>query len=517
MNLEHPSTPDPEHTTQPTTVVLSSAPALPATSAPDPAKLKLGARLRRRWPLFTGIAAAVIVLSLVAGVSLWHGRQSEAQDSTKTLRTAKVERTSLVAGFVLSGNLGYGTTSSLGGGGGVITKVPQAGQTVSAGQVVMEIEGAPVFLLQADLPLWRDIAPGVTGVDVAMLRAALAKLDIPVGDVAAQTYDQALSDAIGQLYAKAGYEHPPLSVEQRESQEAAKTSLTTAKKALAQAQTMLDQKKNQRPGKAETIAADAKVNRAQAALDAVVTGQCASPQGETIPCSPGDVTAARDELNLAKAERDDLNKEPDTTSENASVADAQTAVDEAQTAYDKTLGNMVGPKSVVLVPEPQIRVSNVTAKLGLPATGEVLTWTRTLLYGHVDLSSAQRQLLTTGAKAVMSMPDGTKVEGTLGELTDAKTDPTSGQTTPAGARIDIPDQATVADIGPNAISVTFIQETAEDTLVVPVTALMALAEGGYCVELPDHSLVPVDVGLVADTRVQVFTDQLQVGDEVIIP
>jgi hypothetical protein len=116
----------------------------------------------------------------------------------------------------------------------------------------------------------------------------------------------------------------------------------------------------------------------------------------------------------------------------------------------------------------------------------------------------------------MTLPDGTEVDGVIAEITDSRLDPATYQTIPARARIDIADQTLVAN-GVGGVTISFIQEEVEDTLVIPVTALMALAEGGYCVERPDGTLVGVEVGLVADTRAQVFSEKLHEGDLVIVP
>ena len=60
-------------------------------------------------------------------------------------------------------------------------------------------------------------------------------------------------------------------------------------------------------------------------------------------------------------------------------------------------------------------------------------------------------------------------------------------------------------------------------LVVPVTALLAQASGGYAVEVVDgsglHHLVPVTLGLFDDAQglVQVTGSGLSVGQNVVVP
>ncbi len=469
----------------------------------------------KRLPLVIVAVVVVVALVALAVYAVWRGGQTDDWRTDAETRTVTIERTSLVAGFAIPGTLGYGTATALGGGGGVVTKLPQAGQMVDAGQVVMEVEGAPVFILQGDLPLWQEIGPGSTGVDVAMLRAALARAGIEAGDPASQTYDDALSSAIGQLYVRAGYESQPLTREQKANRESARTSLEGAQRGLESARSALAAAQNRKPSQVDVLQADSGVHQAQAAYNKVLSGNCGDKENPR-DCTQAEVVAAQDALNIAKATRAQLDQAPDTSAEQAAVSEAQRQVSDAQTAYDRTQGNTVSPQTVLIVPEPQIRIDNVTATLGMAAQNSVLTWTRTVLYGHVSLTDAQRRMLSTGTKAILELPDGSTVEGVVGELTDAKTDP-NGQTTQPSARIDVTDQAALAKIGATSVKASFVQDTAEDTLVVPVTALMALAEGGYCVERPDGSLVGVEVGLVADTRAQIFSDQLSEGDEVVVP
>ena len=88
-------------------------------------------------------------------------------------------------------------------------------------------------------------------------------------------------------------------------------------------------------------------------------------------------------------------------------------------------------------------------------------------------------------------------------------------------RVDIADQAAAAPLAGSAVTVEVSTDVAEDALIVPVTALLALAEGGYGVERVTTGdrveLIGVEVGLIAEARVQVASDSLEAGDRVQIP
>ncbi|MDR0782946.1 MAG: hypothetical protein LBE83_04210 [Propionibacteriaceae bacterium] len=509
-----------EETVDSTAVIETSESPEGETQHPKAKSRRKKDRHQERNPkrrLIIGGTIAVVVLALIAVGSIWLGNRTNGEDYHSTTRTAFVERTSLVSSFQLPGRLGYGEAKVLGGGGGVVTKIPQAGSSVKAGEVIMEVEGAPVFMLQGELPLWREIGPGAAGPDVAALRAALAKIGIAAGVAGNQTYDTALSDAIGRLYLKAGYQTPPLSQSRQVVVTQARETLKSAEQGLADAREYLNTVKNTKPSSSDLVAASNAVNYAQRVYLAALRGSCPTDMDPNKGCTPDEVAAALDNLNLAKAQLNDLNKPPDTTTAQASVNQAQRGVNEASGALSLALQNTVSPESVLIVPEAEIRIDNVMAKVGLPATGSILTWTQTILFGWAELTESQRRLLSTGMQAILRLSDGTEITGLVGEITDATRDPSSGQTTPASVRIDIDDQDLVTEIGTSSATISFIQDEVEDSLVVPVTALMALAEGGYCVELVDGTLIGVEVGLIADTRAQVFSTELKEGDEVIVP
>ena len=74
------------------------------------------------------------------------------------------------------------------------------------------------------------------------------------------------------------------------------------------------------------------------------------------------------------------------------------------------------------------------------------------------------------------------------------------------------------------ITVNIVTARAQDVLAVPVSALVALAGGGYAVEVTRGSgshatsqLVPVRTGLFSDTLVQVSGAAITAGLEVEVP
>jgi hypothetical protein len=85
-------------------------------------------------------------------------------------------------------------------------------------------------------------------------------------------------------------------------------------------------------------------------------------------------------------------------------------------------------------------------------------------------------------------------------------------------RLFNPRAGGAVDAAPVTVNITSAR--VRDVLAVPVSALVALAGGGYAVEVgegPSRRLVPVQTGLFASTRVQVSGRGLAPGQRVQVP
>jgi peptidoglycan hydrolase-like protein with peptidoglycan-binding domain len=80
-----------------------------------------------------------------------------------------------------------------------------AGQTISNGEKLAEIDGEPLVALTGRVPAWRDITPGETGPDVAELQKALASLGYYTGGDTPGLFGTATQDAVDLYYEHLGY------------------------------------------------------------------------------------------------------------------------------------------------------------------------------------------------------------------------------------------------------------------------------------------------------------------------
>jgi len=132
----------------------------------------------------------------------------------------------------------------------------------------------------------------------------------------------------------------------------------------------------------------------------------------------------------------------------------------------------------------------------------------------VDTSNRDRSALVAGATVKVTLPDGTTSEGTVTtqEQATASDNSTVWRTTIV-VSAKLPGDASSA-------TVTITEVLATDVDLVPVGALLALAEGGFAVEVesetgPTTSLVGVEVGEILDGQAEI-SGNVSAGDRVVV-
>ncbi|MFE5596318.1 peptidoglycan-binding protein [Streptomyces sp. NPDC056549] len=215
------------------------------------------------------------------------------------------------------------------------------------------------------------------------------------------------------------------------------------------------------------------------------------------------------------------------------------AVDEKFTAgtavavkrWQKALGvkqtGRVALGSVVMVPQPAVRVHQVGVRLGAPV-GETtaLTVSDTGLVAVVQPADNQLSRFRPDGRVEVRLSEGGTVQGRIRSLIrggggdgDGGADGSEGGRQKTVVTIVLDDQRAARRAGPSSVTVDVVGDTATDALVVPVTALLALDGGGYGVNVVTGTttrLVKVRLGLVADARAQI-TGDVKSGDRVVIP
>ncbi|MBW8826429.1 MAG: peptidoglycan-binding protein [Acidobacteria bacterium] len=185
--------------------------------------------------------------------------------------------------------------------------------------------------------------------------------------------------------------------------------------------------------------------------------------------------------------------------------------------------------SVVFGPTA-VRVTTVHPLVGTTVGGgqPVLDVTSTTPVVNVALPVGQTSRVKVGNPVSVNLPDGTTVDGTITAVGTVATD-----TTPPGRGNDntsatlnvvvtLTKASPAGSLDQAPVTVNITNNAAHQVLAVPTTALLALAGGGYAVEVAapggTHELVGVTTGIFDDQSglVQVDGPGLAAGQRVVV-
>jgi peptidoglycan hydrolase-like protein with peptidoglycan-binding domain len=185
--------------------------------------------------------------------------------------------------------------------------------------------------------------------------------------------------------------------------------------------------------------------------------------------------------------------------------------------------------SVVFHPGP-VRVTSVTPTVGQAVMpGPVLAITSTARQVKVALDASEQGSVKVGDAVTITLPDNQTTPGRITYVSSVATSPSAGGK--AGEEEGAPtvevdatptDPAATGHLDQAPVNVEITTERVENVLAVPVDALLALAGGGYAVEVAEgrvHRLVAVTIGLFDDAEgvVQVSGQGLSAGQRVVVP
>jgi hypothetical protein len=290
------------------------------------------------------------------------------------------------------------------------------------------------------------------------------------------------------------------------------------------------------------------VNQAQGTFTALPAVGQVVPQGQTlysVDATPvvllyGSVPAYRTlSSGMTGADVEELNRDlvalgdataaelsPTSTTFGAATA---TALKKLQAALGVTQTGTLTLGQAVFVPAA-LRVTSIAASLGGPAQpGQAaMQGTSTTRQVTIALDAAQESEVKVGDQVSIALPDNQNVPGVVSSVgTVATTSSGSGPGSGGGSAtitVDVTpnDPSATGDLDQAPVEVSITTNTVPDALVVPVNALLALASGGYALEVVDpsgtHHLVPVTEGLFdnADGLVQVEGPGVA-GQRIVIP
>jgi peptidoglycan hydrolase-like protein with peptidoglycan-binding domain len=173
-----------------------------------------------------------------------------------------------------------------------------------------------------------------------------------------------------------------------------------------------------------------------------------------------------------------------------------------------------------------LRIAAASLRVGASATGEVLTYTGSRKVVTVQVDAGGAQWAAKGTKVTVTLPGGRDVAGVVASVgtqasasagaegTDEVNPGTGNATVPVV--ITIANQGALAKFEKTPVDVRYVAQQRKNVLTVPVSALLALAEGGYGLEVAGR-ILPVETGMVAGGQVEVRGAGIDAGVQVGMP
>lgn len=173
---------------------------------------------RRRRGLLIVVVVAALSAALGAGIATTIRSPAQVAADTAppplTVLSAPVERRQIVDAVPLRGEVIVGNSLAVTPGAPpdgvrpVVTGVQaRTGDTLVNGELALEVAGRPAFVLEGQIPMYRDIQPGDHGPDVQQLQAALRLAGLGVYDTEG-VFGASTRAALAELYRRAGFDVP---------------------------------------------------------------------------------------------------------------------------------------------------------------------------------------------------------------------------------------------------------------------------------------------------------------------
>ncbi|MFJ5308197.1 peptidoglycan-binding protein [Streptomyces sp. NPDC088350] len=387
----------------------------------------------------------------------------------------------------LAGPVGSGTSSGADGEGAEqrVTKAPVAGTKIKEGDVLMTVNGRPVFALGGSVPMYRALGPGTSGNDVTQLQKALKRLGFDPGAISG-TYGQGTANAVADWYKGKGYD--------------------------PQEPSPADQ---QQLGSLEQA-----VSAAQEALLTTNSGATEAGSGESSSAgTPAPQSSTDQQVHKLQ------------------VKSAQKALDlanDALSGFKAAYGTKVPAGEVVFLPKLPARLDKVSVQTGDTPSAQIGTVTSSDLVVQAAVPGTDAQLLHHGMTAELTTTDGKTAKGTVDVVGDESATPASSTTAPSATdsasdptaavqvRITVPEPGPLAGQAEAAVKVT-VKVGASDgkVLTVPMAAIHTSSDGRARVEVERGATVTdvhVTVGLSAAGIVEVTPSggALKAGERVVV-
>ncbi len=521
---------------------------------------------RRPWILYILALIGLIALIIIPVMLLQGNGSTSVNNGNEEFNFAEVVLTDLVQEEEYNGTIGsLEADPVLAQLSGTITDIPTPGETINQGEVLYTIDEQPVVLLHGELPAFQDLAIGEDTVPVNSQLAGVITWVPEPGTVIEQGQElfRVNDQPVILLYGdhpsfRTMYDYDPDFHSYKISYETYDNKPPTYDEGpnqigndvlqLEQALVALGYSHSaMRVDNEFTYATRYMVKQFQASVGATFDGILqlgevvflpgpaqvlevyASPGdysgGAVLSVSTGDPASGTLVLQLEEA-LEGLGFNANNSLEVDGVFSPETtqAVRDFQAAVGLEQDGMLNLGEVVFLPG-DVRVTSQLATLGstvaqgFPIIG--ISLVDKLV--SINLPADQQDLLDVGDTVTIEMPDYTEVPGTVVFVSQTalaaanEWDPKTFE-----VRIEFKDPTVAEDLDEAPVDVIVVTDSIDDVMAIPVSALLALLEGGYAVEVHTGGnrtdLVAVEVGFFgSNNMIEIISGEIEPGDQVVVP
>ena len=508
--------------------------------------------------------ALIFITALAYGGYYFGTQNTEDNASTKTLEltTISIQKGDLAKKEEYNGTLRQTDKKILNSPtNGVVTFLPKEGSVVNFGEVLFIIDNKPVILLQGSTPFYRTLdLNSDPGVDILQVEEALVYLGYADSTfVPDEVFDEQTSKMLNTLYIDYGIDtkseitptEQVLINQKQDEIELLENTVsdggTTLSEVNNKKKLLDDAKENATKENAAWQAAENEIERIQNLIDEL-----------TYESMSEDTRAGKKAQYEEDIKTQERIQSREAGKESGIDATEQLAIDNAQKAYDDTLESY---NEGVDRDAELAKAREELNELQLSSISETFSPTNAfasktpIITGSIinDLGSAvalnsplynissvgievvfqvdatDQETVTLGKNVEIELPTDERVPTVITFIDQVVTQTQAGDFIEVVLEVLNPEEVEAYDQAP--VKVFLTTEVSENVLYVPVNALLALAEGGYALEVyegvaegstfegesgVDTTYVAVEIGVFTDGFVEVIGN-IQEGQLVVVP
>ena len=513
----------------------------------------------------------IAVLALGYGGYYFGTQNTDTSSSNKTLEltTVAIQKGDLAKKEEYNGTLRQTDSKVLNSPmSGVVTFIPKEGTIINFGEVLFAVDNKPVILVEGTTPFYRTLdLNSDAGPDVLQLEEALVFLGYAAENfVPDETFDETTSNMLNALYIDYKIEtKSEITPAEQVAINVKKTEVESIEEAISDGGTTLaqvnDKKKKLDDAKEAAIeesaawkAADTAIKDAEESL-ALYRDETNPKTKEKI--ADGTLDASIEDLEQTIEEQKRI-KALEKGKESGIDATEALAIETAQKAYDDTLESYdegVDQAAELAKAKEDLEELELSAKSEtFSPTNAYASKTPIIVGSYVnDVGSAvvlnsplynissigievvfqvdatDQETVSLGDSVEIELPTDERVPTVITFIDQVVTQTQAGEFIEVTLEVLNPEEIEAYDQAPVKVFVT--TEISENVLYVPVNALLALAEGGYALEIYDGALdngifqgesgvdtsyIAVEIGVFTEGFVEV-KGNISEGQLVVVP